>query len=63
MRGFISKSRKTLIANPKRIGEDMAPITPLLFLNTSWVNYPPSSATMAAPERDYWTSLYEIPTP
>ena len=34
-----------------------------LILNASWVNYPPSPATMAAPERDYWTSLCEIPTP
>ena len=30
---------------------------------TSWVNDPPGSAAMDAPERDHWTSLCEIPTP
>ena len=63
MRGLLLKQKNSHCYTPKRIGEDIVPTTPRLLLNTSWVNYPPSSATKAAPERDYWTSLFKIPTP
>ena len=47
------------LRGPVRIWCQQPPISSY----TSWVNYPPGSETMAAPERDYWTSLFEIPTP